>query len=140
MTLVWQGVRDGPERAVHNNQWGFLVGFLDDAKDKLTEREGTFDMFKLLFADTDEDFGGGADSCATYLAGSTRYRHPQVLVDLATAKDPGVVRERHGIFVDGTDPIVAHPEAPFGKDFEDTANLSFWWSQGAVGLSPARPW
>lgn len=104
------------------------------AKDKLTEREGTFDMFKLLFDDTEEGYGGGSDSCATYFAGSQRYRHPQVLVELATGADPGVVRERHGIFVDGTDPIVEDPEAPFGKDFEDTANLSFWWSQGAVGL------
>jgi hypothetical protein len=104
------------------------------AKDKLTEREGTFDTFKLLFDDTDQGYGGGADSSASYFAGSTRYRHPQALQELAIAPDPGVVRERHGIFVDGTDPIVENPEAPFGKDFEDTANLSFWWSQGAVGL------
>ena len=104
------------------------------AKDKLGEREGTFDTFKLLFDDTDEAYGEGADSSATYFAGSTRYRHPQVLVELATAADPGVLRERHGIFVDGTDPIVPHPEAPFGYDFEDTDNLAFWWSQGAVGL------
>lgn len=104
------------------------------AKDKLSAREGTFDTFKLLFDDTEEDYGGGADSSATYFAGATRYRHPQVLVDMATASDPGVVRERHGIFVDGTDPVTDDPEAPFGYDFGDLDNLSFWWSQGAVGL------
>lgn len=103
------------------------------AKDKLTEREGTFDMFKLLFDDTDLDYAGGADSSATYFAASTRYRAPQVLADMATAKDPGVVRERHGIFVDGTAPITDHPKAPFGYDFDDPKNLSFWWSQGMIG-------
>lgn len=104
------------------------------AKDKLTDREGTFDTFKLLFDDTDEDYGGGADSSASYFAGSTRYRYPQVLMELAVAPEPGVTRERHGIFVDGTDPITDDPEAPFGYDFSDPKNLSFWWSQGAVGL------
>lgn len=104
------------------------------AKDKLGEREGTFDTFKLLFDDTDEDYASGADSSATYFAGSTRYRHPQVLVEVATGAEPGVVRERHGIFVDGAAPVTEDPEAPFGYDFDDPDNLSFWWSQGAVGL------
>jgi hypothetical protein len=103
------------------------------AKDKLTEREGTFDMFKLLFDDTDLDWAGGADSSATYFAGSQRYRAPQVLVEMATASDPGVTRERHGIFVDATAPVTDNPKAPFGYDFDDSANLSFWWSQGMVG-------
>ncbi len=103
------------------------------AKDKLTVRESTFDVFKLLFDDTDLDYAGGADSGATYFAGSQRYRAPQVLVDMATGTSPGVVRERHGIFVDGSAPIVDKPEAPFGRDFDDPANLSFWWSQGMLG-------
>jgi hypothetical protein len=104
------------------------------AKDKLTEKESTFDVFKLLFADTDLAYNEGADTGATYFAGATRYRPPQVLLDIATGSTPGVVRERHGIFVDGKDPITENPEAPFGYDFDDPANLSFWWSQGAVGL------
>jgi hypothetical protein len=103
------------------------------AKDKLTEFEGTFDTFKLLFADSESPFLGGADSSASYFAGSTRYRPPQVLVDMATDPEPGVVRERHGIFVDGAAPITDDPEAPFGYDFDDPANMSFWWSQGMVG-------
>jgi hypothetical protein len=104
------------------------------AKDKLTVRESTFDTFKLLFDDTDLDYNGGADSGAVYYAASARYRVPQVLVDMATASDPGVTRERHGIFVDGTEPITENPDAPFGYDFDDPANLSFWWSQGMVGV------
>jgi hypothetical protein len=103
------------------------------AKDKLTVREGTHDGFKLLFDDTDLGYDGGADSVATYLAGSHRYRPPQVLIDVATGADPGVVRERHGIFVDGGAPVTDHPKAPFGYDFEDAADLGFWWSQGMLG-------
>jgi hypothetical protein len=104
------------------------------AKDKLTVRESTFDTFKLLFDDTELGYSGGADSGATYFAAAERYRAPQVLVEMATAEEPGVTRERHGIFVDGTAPITANPEAPFGYDFADPANLSFWWSQGMVGV------
>lgn len=104
------------------------------AKDKLLVREPTFEGFKLLFDDTDLDYGDGADLSATYFAASSRYRAPQVLVEMATAEDPGVVRERHGIFVDGTAPITDRPEAPFGYDFDDPENLSFWWSQGMVGV------
>ncbi len=37
MDPVWQGGADGPARVATINQWGFLVGFLDDAKDKLSD-------------------------------------------------------------------------------------------------------
>ena len=103
------------------------------AKDKTTVRESTFDVFKLLFDDTELDHSGAADTGATYVAASQRYRPPQVLFDMATATSPGVVRERHGIFVDGSAPVTDAPEAPFGYDFDDPANLSFWWSQGMLG-------
>lgn len=103
------------------------------AKDKVTVRETTWESFKLLFDDTDLDYEGRASGSCTYFAGSTRYRPPQVLVDMATDPNPGVVRERHGIFVDGTAPITDDPKAPFGYDFDDPANLPFWWSQGMVG-------
>ena len=36
-------------------------------------------------------------------------------------------------------PVTENPEAPFGKDFDDPANLTFWWSLGAVGHVAARP-
>ncbi len=104
------------------------------AKDKTNDRESTFDVFKLLFDDTEFDFRGGADAGANHLAGATRYRPPQALLVVATEGAPGVTRERHGIFVDGTDPVSPDPEAPFGYDFDDPDNLEFWWSQGALGL------
>jgi hypothetical protein len=104
------------------------------ANDKTKPIEGTFDVFKLLFDDTKLDHPGGTDAAASFFAGTKGYRPPQVLIDMATAKEPGVVRERHGIFVDGSAPVTDAPKAPYGYDFDDPDNLTFWWSQGAVGL------
>ena len=104
------------------------------AKDKTETRESTFDVFKLLFDDTGYEHRQGADAGATHLSGSTRYRPPQVLIDVAVADDPGVVRERHGLFVDGAAPVTDDAEAPHGYDFDDPETLEFWWSQGAMGM------
>ncbi len=104
------------------------------AKDKTNDRESTFDMFKLLFDDTGFTYQGWADAGANHLAGATRYRPPQALLAVAAGAAPGVTRERHGIFVDGSVPVTPDPEAPFGYDFDDPDNLEFWWSQGALGL------
>ena len=104
-------------------------------KDKMSARdEDTFTTNKFLFDDTDLPFLSRADFGAIYLSAAKRYRPPQALIDIATATRPGVVRERHGIFVDGSAPVTENPEAPFGYDFKDPANLAFWWSQGAVGM------
>ncbi len=97
-------------------------------------REDTFATTKILFADNDLPYRVASDTGAVYLCAAKRYRHPQALIDIATARQPGVVRERHGIFVDGAAPVTDNPEAPFGYDFNDPANLTFWWSQGAAGM------
>jgi hypothetical protein len=103
--------------------------------DKMTARdEDTFTINKLLFDDTDLPYQTPSDTGAVFLSAAKRYRPPQALIDIAVASQPGVVRERHGIFVDGAAPVTADPEAPFGYDFDDPANLTFWWSQGALGL------
>jgi hypothetical protein len=96
--------------------------------------DNTFTLSKLLFADTDIPYANASDFGAIYLCAAKRYRPPQALIDMATAPQPGVVRERHGIFVDGSAPVTDNPEAPFGYDFKDPANLTFWWSQGALGM------
>lgn len=104
-------------------------------KDKMTARhEATFGSAKLLFADTAEDYQSRTDTGATYLAGAERYRVPQALIDVATAEDTGVTRERHGVYVDDGAPLADRVEAPYGFDFEDPANMPFWWSLGAVGM------
>jgi hypothetical protein len=96
--------------------------------------DGTFTLSKLLFADTEIAYTEASDFGAIYLCAAKRYRVPQALIDVATARQPGVVRERHGIFVDGAAPVTAHPEAPFGYAFDDPKNLTFWWTQGGIGL------
>jgi hypothetical protein len=106
-------------------------------KDKMSSLdENTFDTAKFLFDDTDAGYQSGADAGATYFCAARRYRPPQVVVDIATASGPSVVRERHGVFFDDTQPLTENPEAPHGKDFRDQANLPFWWSLGAVGMWP----
>jgi len=106
-------------------------------KDKTSSRdEATWDTAKLLFDDTAADYAEGADGGATYLCAATHYRVPQLVVDIATASGPSVVRERHGVYFDVHQPLTDHPEAPYGKDFDDPENLPFWWSLGAVGMWP----
>ena len=105
-------------------------------KDKMTSRdEATFGVSKFLFDDTDFGFQNhtDTDTGTTYLCAATSYRPPRAVVDMAVAEAPGVVRERHGILVDDAAPVTTNPEAPFGYDFDDAANLSCWWSLGAVG-------
>ncbi|HEX7132130.1 MAG TPA: hypothetical protein VF228_06110 [Iamia sp.] len=104
-------------------------------KDKMTSRhEATFGSAKLLFDDTSLEFQSRTDTGATYLAAAERYRVPQALIDVATSEETSVVRERHGVYVDAAAPVTDEVEAPFGYDFEDPANMLFWWSLGAVGM------
>jgi hypothetical protein len=104
-------------------------------KDKMSARdEDTNNTNKFVFDDTELPYLSRADHGAIYMSAAKRYRPPQALIDMATASQPGVVRERHGIFVDGSSPVTDNPEAPFGYDFKDPANLAFWWSQGGQGL------
>lgn len=104
-------------------------------KDKMSARdEDTFTTNKFLFDDTELPYQSPSDTATVFFCAAKRYRPPQALIDIARAPQPGVVRERHGIFVDGAAPVTERPEAPFGYDFDDPANLTFWWGQGALGL------
>jgi len=104
-------------------------------KDKMTARdENILATNKFLFDDTELPYLRASDGATVSFCAAKRYRPPQALIDIATAQQPGVVRERHGIFVDAGAPVTDNPEAPFGYDFKDPANLTFWWSQGALGM------
>jgi hypothetical protein len=104
-------------------------------KDKLSSLdEDTFGTAKFLFDDTDAEYQSRTDGGATFLAVGTRYRPPQLLVDIAIDDQESVVRERHGVFLDSNAPLEDVPVAPYGKDFDDPANLPFWWSLGGLGL------
>ena len=104
-------------------------------KDKLSSLdEDTFGSAKFLFDDTTAEYQSETDGGATFLAVGLRYRPPQLLVDIAIDDQESVVRERHGVFLDSNAPLEDAPVAPYGKDFADRANLSFWWSLGGLGL------
>ncbi len=106
-------------------------------KDKMSSLdEDTFGTTKFMFDDTKAEYPSKTDGGATYFCAATRYRPPQVLVDIATADRTSVVRERHGVYFDGSAPVTEHPKAPYDRDFESRANLPFWWSLGAVGMWP----
>ncbi|MCB1015948.1 MAG: hypothetical protein KDB10_12650 [Acidimicrobiales bacterium] len=125
------------DMAAHNHKGGYTAPRgRTYKKDKMSSRdESTWDVAKLLFDDTDADYQDGADGGATYLCVAA-YRAPQLVVDIATAAGPSVVRERHGVFFDVHQPLTDDPEAPYGRDFDDVENLPFWWSLGGIGLWP----
>ncbi len=102
--------------------------------DKMSARnENTFTANKFLFDDTDLPYVRASERATVCFCAAKRYRTPQVLLDIATAAQPGVVRERHGVLVDGGAPVTENPQAPYGLDFADPDQLPFWWSLGALG-------
>jgi hypothetical protein len=104
-------------------------------KDKMTARdEDTYDVAKLLFDRTPTDHQSVDSTTATYFCLAERYRPPQAVIDMAKNERIAVVRERHGVHIDSTEPVSDSPTAPFGYDFKDPANLEFWWSAGAIGV------
>ncbi len=106
-------------------------------KDKMTSLdEDTFNVAKFVFDDTTAAYQSTSDTGVTYFCSGARYRPPQLVVDVALDDEPSVVRERHGVFFDGAAPLEDNPTAPYGKDFDERANLPFWWSLGALGMWP----
>lgn len=106
-------------------------------KDKMTSLdEDTFGTTKFLFDDTDAAYPSLTDSGATYFSAAKRYRPPKVLWDIARSDATSIVRERHGVYFDGSAPLQRYVWAPYGRDFTKQENLPFWWSLGAVGMWP----
>ena len=102
-------------------------------KDKMSSRdEATFGTAKLLFDDTELAWTSTSDTGATYFCGARRYRMPEVLGEIARSDEVSTSRERHGVPLDPHEPLSLDPQAPFGYDYDDPANLAFWWSQGAL--------
>lgn len=102
-------------------------------KDKMSSLdEATFNIAKLLFDDTEFGWTSTADTGATYLCGAERYRLPEVIRRIAVSDRVSTSRERHGVPLDPHEPITPSPRAPFGYNYDDEANLEFWWSHGAL--------
>lgn len=101
-------------------------------KDKSTALDqDVFGLGKLLFDDTDEAYPSRSDPGAVLFARARRYRMPDLLGRIARSDDVSVDRERMGVPLDPSAPIVEDPEAPYGYDFDDPANVDFWWERGA---------
>ena len=126
------------DMAAHNHSGGYTAPRgRTYKKDKMTSLdEDTFGTAKFVFDDTAEAYQSTSDTGVTYFASAQRYRPPQLVVEIATDDQTSVVRERHGVYFDGSAPLEDNPEAPYGKDFDDPENLPFWWSLGAIGMWP----
>lgn len=94
--------------------------------------EATFGTAKLLFDTADAPYPGGADIGPAFLCGSTRYRLPEAIRQVARTDEVAVIRERHGVHLDPHETFSLAPEAPFGYHYDDEAHLPFWWAHGAM--------
>jgi hypothetical protein len=102
-------------------------------KDKMSSfDEDTFGTAKMLFDDTDRPYPSASDGGATYFSAALRYRMPEVIRRIAVSDEVHLVKERHGVVLDPHEPISLNPIAPYGYDYDDVDNLTFWWSHGAL--------
>lgn len=94
--------------------------------------QSVFGAAKLLFDQTDEPWARPGDPGAALLSRAQRYRMPEVIRRVATSPDEMVDREHMGVPLDPNAPVTDDPEAPYGYDFDDPANVPFWWDRNAL--------
>lgn len=119
---------------LHNGSYTAPRGRSSKVDNTSSLDEDTFGTTKFLFGDTTASYQTRTDNGATYLSAGLRYRPPQLLIDIALDDTESVVRERHGVYLDPDAPLEDEPVAPYGRDFDDPANLMFWWGLGGLGL------
>jgi hypothetical protein len=115
-------------------------------KDKMTAlHEDTFGLAKLLFDQTEYPHPSRTDPGAVLLARARKYRLPQLVLDVARSTATFADRERMGIPIDETAPLVPDgqggyllPPAPYGFDFTEE-NIDVWWSMSALITWPVIP-
>ena len=100
-------------------------------KDKsVATDQDTFGIAKLLFDDTDLEYPSASDAGAVLFARAAEYRMPDVLRRIAASDEVSIDRERMGVPLDPRAPIDLDAPAPYGYDFDDPANVAFWWERG----------
>lgn len=100
-------------------------------KDKsVATDQDTFGLAKLLFDDTSLPYVSTGDPGAALFARAQRYRMPTVLPRIAKFRGPTLDKERMGVPLDPSAPVSSNPEAPYGYNFTDPANVPFWWERG----------
>lgn len=93
--------------------------------------QDTFALAKLLFDDTERPYNEGTDAGAVLLARAGEYRLPEVIRRVARSDETSIDRQHMGVPLDISAPVEPDPEAPFGYDFDDPDNVTFWWERGA---------
>ena len=99
--------------------------------------ESSFQTATLLFDTTDRPYNG-ADIGPTFLSGSTKYRLPEAIRQVARSSEVAIIRERHGVALDPHEEFSLAPQGAYGYDYS-TKNLPFWWSQGALSAWQVVP-
>ena len=100
-------------------------------KDKsVATDQDTFAMSKLLFADTDVPYPSASDAGAVLFARAEKYRLPEAIRRIAISKEVSIDRERMNVPLDPLAEIDLNAPAPYGYDFNDPANVGFWWERG----------
>ncbi len=105
-------------------------------KDKATAAtQDVFHGLKLLFDDTDLPYRSTGAADASLLSRAVAYRMPRAIEDIARYDAPMTTRQRMNLPIveePDPDPAVDPPPAPYGLDYDDEANLPFWWSFNAM--------
>ncbi len=115
---------------LHNGNFGSTHGrsYMKD-KSVATDQD-TFGFSKLLFDDTDLPYPSSGDAGAVLFARAERYRMPEVIRRIAISDEVSIDRERMGVPLDPMAEIDLAAPAPYGYDFNDPANVGFWWERG----------
>lgn len=109
-------------------------------KDKMSSRdEDTFGLSKFLFGQTRMPYQRTDDEGPVYFCAASRYRPPNLFLEMASTRKEISVQERHGIAVSTQGQFTESPQAPEGYDFADPQNVPFWWSLGGLGMWQLAP-
>lgn len=95
--------------------------------------EDTWDLAKMLFDDTPDDFNGAGT--AVLIARAAKYRLPAAIKELATTKTASVEASRMGIALDPKAQITAEPELPDGLTVSNSETDKMTWF--GIGAQPA---
>ena len=134
---------------LHKGNFGATHG-RSYVKDKpAAAKQDNFHSSKLFFDDTALPYTSTSAPDASLFSRARKYRLPAVLREIARDDSPMVDRERMNLWVDEAppplaevspeDPYASLPEAPYGLDFDDEANLPLWWSMGSQPLWQMLP-
>ena len=128
---------------VHRGTFGATHG-RSYIKDKASaDTEDSFAQTKMFFDDTELPYPSRGSSSGAVFARAKKYRLPEVIRRIALDDKPLWDQERMNLPLDEVPPAdpanTPPPEAPFGLDYRDEANLPFWWSMNSQAVWQILP-